>query len=494
YIARKKGLKQIEYAHPLLEQVCSDTYGILVYQEQVQRAANVLAGYSLGQADLLRRAMGKKDKEKMAKERVTFVKGCAEVNRIPAGQANAIFDFLEKFAEYGFNKSHSAAYGLVSYQTAYLKAHYPVEFMAALLTHDASTTDRLAVVIAECKRMDLAVLPPDINRSSLRFAPAEGRSVRFGLASIKNVGEAAMDSAIADRAKLGPFKSLEDFCSRLDSRAVNRKILESLVKCGAFDSFNDNRAALFADIEPALAAAAQVQRDRASGQVSLFGLMEEPAPAASKPGRAPVEPWPMAESLGYEKELLGYYVTGHPLDAYAGSLEAEKYTRIADLAEIEKPETREVAGMLILVERKFTKKDNRQFAVVMLEDFTGTLEIMVWDEAFTKYQELIKVGGVVAATVRLTRREEELRASASSFRPLKPRLSKKPVHVKLERQRVSETQLRQILDAAGRFPGKRPLILEFTSSTGGSCLIRSGEEIGIGDERGFLTEIEPAIR
>lgn len=494
YIARKKGQKQIEYAHPLLEQVSADTYGILIYQEQVQRAANVLAGYSLGQADLLRRAMGKKDKEKMAKERVTFVKGCAEVNQIPSGQANAIFDLLEKFAEYGFNKSHSAAYGLVSYQTAYLKAHYPVEFMAALLTHDASTTDRLAVVIAECKKMDIAVLPPDINHSALRFAPAEGRSVRFGLASIKNVGEGAMASAIDDRVANGRFKSLEDFCSRLDSRAVNRKILESLVKCGAFDGFNDNRAALFADIESALGAAAQIQRDRASGQVSLFGLMEDSEPAAARPGRVEVEPWPMAELLSYEKELLGYYVTGHPLDAYAGSMEAEKYTRIADLGEIEKPESREVAGMLISVERKFTKKDNRQFAIATLEDFTGSLEIMVWDEAFTKYQELVKTGTVVAATVRITRREEEIRASASSFRPLKPRLSKKPVHVKLERQRINESQLEQILAAVGKYPGKRPLILEFTSAAGGSCLVRSGEEIGIGDERAFLAEIEPALR
>ena len=206
YIARKKGLKSIEYAHPLLEQVCAETYGIMVYQEQVQRAANVLAGYSLGEADLLRRAMGKKDRDKMAKERSRFVKGCARVNGIAEGTANAIFEFIARFAEYGFNKSHSAAYGWVSYQTAYLKAHYSVEFMAALLTHDASTTDRLAEIITECSRMGLKILAPDVNASSLHFTPealGHGMGIRFGLASIKNVGSGAMRSVIEEREKSG---------------------------------------------------------------------------------------------------------------------------------------------------------------------------------------------------------------------------------------------------------------------------------------------------
>lgn len=250
YIRRKKGQTKVKYEHPLLKEVCEDTYGIMIYQEQVQRAANVLAGYSLGQADLLRRAMGKKDKEKMAKERDVFIAGCKKTNEIDETKASAIFDLLEKFANYGFNKSHSAAYGLISYRTAYLKANYPVEFMSAILSNAINDTDKIAIFVAECQRMKIPILPPDVNRSHLRFAPEfikeegleaeeqgdrEGNAIRFGLAAVKNVGEAAMADVITNREQKGEFLSLEEFCKRLDSKAVNKKILESLIKCGAFD-------------------------------------------------------------------------------------------------------------------------------------------------------------------------------------------------------------------------------------------------------------------
>ncbi|MFV0336725.1 MAG: DNA polymerase III subunit alpha, partial [Chthoniobacterales bacterium] len=300
YIARKKGQKKIEYAHPLLEQVCADTYGIIVYQEQVQRAANVLAGYSLGSGDELRRAMGKKDKEKMDKERVRFVEGCGRVNQISEKAANAIFDFIDKFAQYGFNKSHSAAYGWVSYQTAYAKAHYPLEFRAALLTYDASTVERLGEVIAACRKMDITILPPDINRSAEKFKPEEKgglRAIRFGLASIKNVGAAAMHSVITDRDKNGPFKSLEDFCRRLDTRTVNKKIVESLVRSGAFDEFGKHRAQIFSEIELAMASAVEVQRDRASGQVSLFDVFDEAPQENTENSANEVDPWTARETL-----------------------------------------------------------------------------------------------------------------------------------------------------------------------------------------------------
>ena len=300
YIQRKKGLKKISYEHPLLEEICSDTYGVMIYQEQVMAAANLLAGYSLGQSDLLRRAMGKKDKDKMAKERASFVEGCAETNKIPEKKANAIFDLLEKFAGYGFNKSHSAAYGMISYQTAYLKAHYPVEFMAGLFSNEINNTDKISVFVGECKRMGIPILPPDMNRSGLKFTPElsetwEGpvrpdgatdergakaaptlNAIRYGLAAIKNVGEGAMDAAIAERERGGDFTSLEDFCSRLDSRIANRKIIESLVKAGAFDFLGRERAELFACIEETLAASAASHRDRAAGQVSLFEDLPQP--------------------------------------------------------------------------------------------------------------------------------------------------------------------------------------------------------------------------
>src|SRR5205085_2629018 len=261
YIKRKKGATKIRYEHPLLEDICADTYGVMIYQEQVMAAASKLAGYSLAQADLLRRAMGKKDKEKMAKERKNFIEGCARTNKIPEKKANAIFDLLEKFAGYGFNKSHSAAYGVISYHTAYLKAHYPVEFMAGLLSNEINNTDKISVFVGECKRMGIAILPPDINKSGLKFIPERSgtsgspvesedhqrvadatNAIRYGLAAIKNVGEGAMEFAIAEREQGGEFKSLEDFCGRLGTRVANKKMLESLIKAGAFDFLRRDRA------------------------------------------------------------------------------------------------------------------------------------------------------------------------------------------------------------------------------------------------------------
>lgn len=491
YIARKKGLNKIEYAHPLLAQVCADTYGIIVYQEQVQKAANILAGYSLGDADLLRRAMGKKDKEKMAKERVRFVEGCGKVNNIPPGTADAIFDFIAKFAEYGFNKSHSAAYGWVSYQTAFVKAHYPVEFMAALLTHDASTTDRLAVVIAECTRMGIKVLPPDVNSSYLFFTPelfGDQRAIRFGLASIKNVGAGAMQAVLEDREKNGPFTSLEDFCSRLDSRTVNRKILESLVKCGAFDGFKKHRAELFEDIEQAMAAAAAVQRDRASGQVSLFDAMDT-APQKSKGAARKVEPWPQNEVLAQEKELLGYYITGHPLEAYAGHFDSVKVSKIADALQVEESATFKLAGLITSVERKFTKKDGRPFAIIALEDFTGQVELTAWDEAYSENTELLVAGTVVAVSARLTRREEAIRATANSFKPLKPKASARPVCLRLAHEKMTDASLASVLEAVKRHPGKRPLLLEFVRKDGPPVVIEADEDFSVGDEGALQREL-----
>jgi len=393
YIDRKKGRKKIVYLHPLLEKVCSETYGVLVYQEQVQLAASVLAGYSLGDADLLRRAMGKKDAKKMEEERARFVEGCGRVNKIPPKVADAIFGFIAEFANYGFNKSHSAAYGWISYQTAFLKTHYPLEFMSALLSFDAGTTERLAEVIGECRRMEIAIRPPDINSSDLKFTPQDdAQAIRFGLGSVKNVGAGAMEAAITEREKCGPFKSLEDFCSRLDSRTVNRKILESLVKCGAFDPFGKFRSQLFAEIESSMGAAAAVQRDRASGQVSLFGDLDMPADKGSASGAPKIEPWPQQEMLAYEKELLGYYISGHPLDQFAGHFDSGKFSTIAQVLQAEESGTFKLAGLLATVEKKFTKKDGKPFGVLVLEDFTGSLEITAWEDVFTKNASLLVPG------------------------------------------------------------------------------------------------------
>jgi DNA polymerase III subunit alpha len=437
YIKRKKGLAKIKYEHPLLEEVCADTYGVMIYQEQVMAAASRLGGYSLGQADLLRRAMGKKDKKKMGEERANFIEGCARTNKIPEKKANAIFDLLEKFAGYGFNKSHSAAYGLISFQTAYLKANYPVEFMAGLLSNEINNTDKISTFVGECKRMGIPILPPDVNRSGLKFSPEatgatvdngreegggspplqETNAIRYGLAAIKNVGQGAMESAIREREERGEFTSLEDFCRRLDSRIANRKILESLVKCGAFDFLGRERAELFACIDESLAAASATHRDRASGQVSLFDDMPPPA---SKPGARRLIPWTEHEKMSYEKELLGFYVTGHPLDAYATLLANGKYQTIASLNELPDRASFRIGGAIVQVDKKFTKKEGKPFAVVWLEDLSGTLEVVLWNEVYTTISDALVLGRVIAVQGTLDKRDDALRAVAQKVKMLTP--------------------------------------------------------------------------
>ncbi|MBX9742270.1 MAG: DNA polymerase III subunit alpha [Chthoniobacterales bacterium] len=495
YIERKKGNKKITHAHPLLEEICKESYGIIIYQEQVQQAAHALAGYTLGQADLLRKAMGKKDPAIMAKERQVFVEGCKTLNKIPEKQANAIFDFLEKFASYGFNKSHSAAYALISYQTAYLKANYSVEFMAGLLSNAVNNTDKITTLVAECARMEIAILPPDINISGLTFLPEEHdgeRGIRFGLAAIKNVGAAAMTSAIAEREAHGSFASLEDFCSRLDSRSVNKKILESLVKCGAFDFDHRHRAELFEAIEPAIAAASSIQRDRASGQTSFFDDIAffTPLHKSSSTAGNTIPPWSRATQLSYEKELLGFYVTGHPLDDYKGTLEKEKYTPLATLQASTEPLRERVAGLISSVEKKFTKKEGKPFAILVLEDFTGNIELTLWNEAFVAHESLLQPGTAISCLLRLTPREGTVRATATELKPLPPQLSKKPVRISLDREKLTLENLSTLHAIIKKHTGRRPLILEIKDQAHRLIALQTGSAYDIDDERALKKELQ----
>lgn len=489
YIKRKKGLTKIKYEHPLLRDVCADTYGIMIYQEQVQRAANVLAGYSLGQADLLRRAMGKKDKEKMAKERVNFIDGCKRVNGIEEKKASAIFDLLEKFAGYGFNKSHSAAYGLISYRTAYLKANYPVEFMAGLLSNEVNNTDKIAVFVAECQRLGIRILPPDVNRSQLKFVPestAEQRGIRYGLAAIKNIGEGAMESAIRERTRNGDFKSVEDYCARLDSRSVNRKILENLIRAGAFDFIGQDRAELFARIDQALAAGASLQKDKASGQVSLFGDFElAPSPKVTREA-VTYTPWTLAEKLSYEKELLGFYVTGHPLDAYRDLVTGGKYVAISDLPNHEDKGTVQVAGTISAVEKKFTKKDGKPFAIVCLEDFSGQVEVMVWGETYAKAARHIEKGKIVAVSAKLDRREENARLVANDVGPITRGQPVAALTIDIPYEKANEARLMELRRLIQQFPGPQPLFLRIRRL--------DGQELRLKADAGFAVRDDASLR
>ncbi len=485
YIKRKKGETKINYDHPLLEKVAKETYGILIYQEQVQQAANLLAGYSLGQADLLRRAMGKKDKEKMAKEREVFIAGCKEHNDIPEKKATAIFDLLEKFADYGFNKSHSAAYSLISYRMCWLKAHYPVEFMCAVLSNEVNDTDKISFYVDEAKRMGLVLLPPDLNKSMLKFAPEvhEGAmAIRFGLSGIKNVGESAMGDAVAEREANGSFVSMEDFAVRMDPRAVNRKAMECLVKCGAFDFTGEERAQMVEDLEPVLAASASRHKDRSAGQQNLFG--EESLPSTAKGGgRRRAQPFTEAELLSFEKELLGFYVTGHPLDPYRGSLDNPKFTLVAKLEEMDDRATVTVAGLVDAVEKKFTKSTGKPCAFLTLEDFTGKVEVRVWSEAFDRYTAQLVPGKVVQVTGRLDKRDDKPAVTAAELKTVPPAAgSEKPVVLRLPCGRTGRRELEDLRSTILDFPGRRPVVLEFVARDGRTRRVRTADQFKVGNE------------
>src|SRR5947208_608277 len=318
FIERKHGRRKIEYELPELKEILEETLGVIVYQEQVMQIANKLAGYSLGEADLLRRAMGKKKPEEMAQQRERFVRGATE-RGFPPKKIEKIFDLMAQFAGYGFNKSHSAAYALLAYHTAFLKTHYPVEFMAALLTSETGSTDKVVKYINECREMGIPVEPPDINVSDANFTP-HGQAIRFGLAAVKNVGRTAIDSILAARNALGKFGSIFEFCEKVDLRLLNKRVLESLIKSGAMDGFG-TRAQLIAVLDKAIEGAQKSQRDAESGQHGLFGVFAEDSGKNEPTDKLPNVPeWDEHQRLASEKEVLGFFITGHPLEKYVEKL------------------------------------------------------------------------------------------------------------------------------------------------------------------------------
>ena len=491
FVKAKKGLTPIKYLHPLLKEICADTYGVMIYQEQVMAAASKLAGYSLGQADLLRRAMGKKDKEKMSKERKNFIEGCARTNKIPEKKANAIFDLLEKFAGYGFNKSHSAAYGVISYQTAYLKAHYPVEFMAGLLSNEINDTEKISVFVGECKRMGISILPPDVNHSGLKFIPESTNgtmAIRYGLAAIKHVGESAMEMSIRERERGGDFTSLEDFCGRLGSRSANRKMLESLVKSGAFDFLGRERAELFACIDEALVSSAAAHRDRAAGQVSLF---DEIAASITSTRRRSVAPWSDHEKLSYEKELLGFYVTGHPLNAYVDLFAAKNYRTIASLGELDDRAQFRAAGAIAQIDKKFTRKEGKPFAIVWIEDLTATLEVVVWNDVYVKVSDALGPGRVVEIEGTVDARGDSLRATAQKVKVLSaenPNGSanersttpfEEPAVLLQFSPATTKDELREVREILVSSPGQRRVQLLFDRPAGNPLRVDAGADFRV---------------
>ena len=401
FIRGKKDPATVQVPHPLLKDLVEETYGVLVYQEQVMQAAQIIAGYTLGGADILRRAMGKKIKEVMDAQKDVFIQGAKDTNNIDRKNAEAIFALLEKFAEYGFNKSHSAAYAMLSYRTAYLKANYPVEFMAAVLTSEQGNADKITHFLDECSAMHLPVLSPDVNESGATFTPVlEGHSgsIRFGLAAIKGVGEGAATIIINERTASGPYKGFRAFIVRCLDKAVNKRVIEALIKTGAFDSLGYDRAHLFQDLEPQMAEAASIAEDRQNGQGTLFdqlggndtGIADEDLPTQLPNG---IEPMPKTEKLEYEKELLGFYLSGHPMDAYAGLDQAiDTFTQSKDLNNLDDRSPYRLCGIIANLQIKYTNKDNKQFAVFNLATRGETYEIVMFSDAFDRNRSRLENG------------------------------------------------------------------------------------------------------
>jgi len=476
FIKRKHGTTKVSYELPQLKDILEETYGVILYQEQVMQTANRLASFSLGEADILRRAMGKKKKEEMAAQRAKFMAGCAN-NKIPEKKAERIFDLMAEFAGYGFNKSHSCAYALLAYQTAYLKTHYPVEFMAALLTSEAGNTDKIVKYINEARGMSISILPPDVNESDLYFTPI-AEAIRFGLAAIKNVGENTAKAIRESRLNQGEFRSLYEFCERIESRFLNKRVFESLIKSGAMDSLGA-RESMLASVDDAVMALQRATRVRESGQHGLFGTAAAPAPVAFEMREA--EPWSEEERLASEYAMLGFYVSGHPLAKYASRLQELK---TVSLAEIEGQRNgKEVAvGALIVGVRPMRSRKGARWAIYTLQDMTGVQELLAFPESFAKLESVLKQGTPLLLKARVQIEEAGTRLSLQEARRLEDIAERKAppeLRVRLEIDSLSEGTLDQLEELLAGSPGPSPVLFELHSPDGSVAVLQAQQRVTV---------------
>jgi len=452
FIRRKHGKIPITYETPELEPILKDTYGVIVYQEQVMAIANKVAGFSLGQADILRRAMGKKKPEEMEKLRLKFIDG-AKHKHIPDKKAVKLYELIQKFAGYGFNKSHAAAYAVLCYQTAYLKSHYPTEFMAALMTTDMGNTDKIMGYFTECRDLGITVLGPDVNASQKNFAVVNG-AIRFGLAAIKNVGEGAVESIMAIRHENGPFTSFFEFCRRVDLHKVNRRMLEGLIKAGAFDSTVAKRAQLMAVLDQAIEDGAAAQRERELGQTSIFGEELSGPDPSTVPPLPPLAEWDQTQRLKYERELTGFYISAHPLSRYETTIGALSTATTTSLPNC--PEGKEVklCGIIASVKSTLTKKGDRM-AYVTLEDLQGTAEIIVFPDLFKTAGDLVAPEQLVRITGTIDRGDKGTKLRGSKIEPLAEvqKQAVKRVLIRLDDRPDISDQLLRLCDIFQRHPG-----------------------------------------
>ena len=492
YIQRRRGAKQTVYDPPELEEILKNTYGVIVYQEQVMQIAVKLAGFTLGQADTLRKAMGKKKPEVMAKMKEQFIKGAA-AKGIPKKKAEAVFENMEKFAEYGFNKSHSAAYALITYQTAYLKTHYKVEFMAALLSSEMDNTDKVVKYISDCRDMGISVMPPDVNRSDANFTVAGGK-ILFGLAAVKNVGHAAIESIMQAGKEQGEFTSLYDFCRKVDLRKVNKRVIEGLIKCGAFDSTGVSRPKMMAALDNAMDGANQLARERQAGQISMFDMMlEDSGPVKATEDYPAVSEWNEATLLAYEKETMGFYVTGHPLARF--ETEARKFARNTSSELPELPDGREATIMCVVRSRKIatTKKGDRM-ANLTVEDLQGTVEVIVFPEQYKASEALISGDAPLLITGAVDRGEKGVKLRAMKILPLTEVREKMTtrVDIRLSATGATADDLIKLREVILRHKGICPLYLKINMPRHGNAALslKTGGDLSVSPTELLVDEVE----
>jgi len=485
FIRRKHGKEPVEYDHPLLEPVLNETYGVIIYQEQVMRVAQALAGYTLSEADILRVAMGKKQKAVMEKERARFTEGAAR-NGVEPALATSIFEKIETFASYGFNRSHAAAYALTTYTTAYLKAHFPHAFMAALMTLDMDDADKTYKNIAALREMGIRVLPPDVNESRVKFSVV-GDAIRFGLGAIRNVGAKSAEGILAEREASGPFSNLADFCVRVGSNLINRRALEALIKCGAFDSTGLSRAALAAQVEDTLRIAQRESGDAARNQISLFGNGAR-AQLAAAPRTVPE--WTTTEMLRYEKEALGFYVTAHPLDKYDRELRRLSKLTTADLASARDGSHVTLAGVIQSVKLR-NNKAGKRYAVFALEDREGAVEAIAWPETYQKHEAIIQGDDPVMARGKLDIDDERAQIIIDELRPLNSALldAVREVHIRADRGLLEGPLLGEFKDALRRHGGRAITYLHL-GLEGREAVFILGDSFRVTPNDAFVAEVE----
>ncbi|MDD3020976.1 MAG: DNA polymerase III subunit alpha [Alphaproteobacteria bacterium] len=471
YIDVKEGREKPDYLHPKLQTILEETYGIMVYQEQVMQAAQILSGYTLGGADLLRRAMGKKIKEEMDQQRAMFVEGAGIHSNVKPERAAEIFVQIEKFAGYGFNKSHAAAYALVAYQTAWLKANYPVEFMAAIMTLDMGNTDKLAVFRQALQQMDIPLLLPDVNKSGAEFL-VENNCVRYALAAVKGVGTQAMLSLIAERDKNGPFKDLEDFLKRMDARSLNKKQFENLVAAGALDSIHPNRAQLYVGSEKLVHYAAALAEERNSSQNSLFAMEDTASTDLIAQHLPQIPEWSPLDKLSYEFSSIGFFLSAHPLDSKAAQLERMRIVNYAKVESglLDRPIMRvQMAGVLLRKSEKISAKSGNKFAFLSLSDSSGVYEVVLFSEVLARSRDFLEVGKSLLLTADAEQKEDQIRLTVHDIKPLDEILIDRVHEVELCMDKTDQIEkLKEALEKAGK--GKSRFVVQVLSPAVGKVV------------------------